>query len=196
MLSHGVDIDRLNVMVMLGLPLTTAEFIQTSARVGRRWPGLVYVLHRIAREREMANYLQFAPYVHQGDRFIEPIAVTRRSRRVLAVTTPGMVEARRLGVHEPSAREALTTVRRLREYYSAAGITDHSEAQALVQALGFSGPMDEKLREDLQFWLRTYFRALNDPATSVKWPNELSPSGPVMRSLRDVEQQAPVVGED
>ena len=35
MLSHGVDVSRLNVMVMLGLPLTTAEFIQTSARVGR-----------------------------------------------------------------------------------------------------------------------------------------------------------------
>ena len=34
MLSHGVDIDRLNVMVMLGLPLSTAEFIQTTSRVG------------------------------------------------------------------------------------------------------------------------------------------------------------------
>ena len=40
MLSHGVDLDRLNVMVMLGLPLATAEFIQTTARVGRTHPGL------------------------------------------------------------------------------------------------------------------------------------------------------------
>ena len=30
MLSHGVDISRLNIMMMLGLPLTTAEFIQTT----------------------------------------------------------------------------------------------------------------------------------------------------------------------
>lgn len=196
MLSHGVDIDRLNIMVMLGLPLTTAEFIQTTARVGRRWPGLVYVLHRIVREREMANYLQFQPYVQQGDRFVEPIAVTRRSRRVLAVTTPGLVEARRLGVHEPSARAALTTVQRLRDYYATAGVNDASEADSLIDALGFSQPMDQNLRDDLRFWLRTYFTALNDPATSIRWPNELSPSGPVMRSLRDVEDQAPVVGDD
>jgi hypothetical protein len=31
MMSHGVDIDRLNVMVMLGIPLGTAEFIQATA---------------------------------------------------------------------------------------------------------------------------------------------------------------------
>ena len=48
MLSHGVDIDRLNVMVMLGLPLSTAEFIQTTARVGRTFPGLVIVCTRSA----------------------------------------------------------------------------------------------------------------------------------------------------
>src|SRR5207247_555047 len=35
MLSHGVDIDRLNVMLMLGVPLSTAEFIQTMPPVGR-----------------------------------------------------------------------------------------------------------------------------------------------------------------
>lgn len=41
MMSHGVDVDRLNVMVMLGIPLSAAEFIQATARVGRRYPGLV-----------------------------------------------------------------------------------------------------------------------------------------------------------
>lgn len=39
MLSHGVDINRLNIMVMLGLPLATAEFIQTTSRVGRLTPA-------------------------------------------------------------------------------------------------------------------------------------------------------------
>ena len=41
MMSHGVDVDRLNSMVVLGLPLTTAEYIQTTVRVGRTWPGVV-----------------------------------------------------------------------------------------------------------------------------------------------------------
>ena len=56
MLSHGVDINRLNVMVMLGLPLATAEFIQTTSRVGRTYPGLVIVLHKIGRERALKAY--------------------------------------------------------------------------------------------------------------------------------------------
>lgn len=193
MMSHGVDIDRLNVMVMLGLPLTTAEFIQTTARVGRRHPGLVYVLHRIAREREAATFSQFDKFVQQGDRFVEPIPVTRRSRRVLALTTPGLVEARRLLIHEPASGGALTTIKKLRQYVSAAGITEQTELADLVEALGLDGPLDELLRHDLQQWLRAYFAALHDPATAAKWPNELSPGGVVMRSLRDVEESAPVI---
>ena len=67
MLSHGVDITRLNVMMMLGLPLTTAEFIQTSARVGRRRPGLVHVLHKIGRERDAETFPPFLQF-HQAGR--------------------------------------------------------------------------------------------------------------------------------
>jgi hypothetical protein len=196
MLSHGVDIDRLNTMVMLGLPLTTAEFIQTTARVGRRWPGLVYVLHRIGREREHATYAQFDKFVSQGDRFVEPIPITRRSRRVLSLTTSGLAEARRLLVHEPASGKALTTVKWMRDHYQTAGINAADEVAALSEALGLEGPMDEFLRVDLESWMRSYFGALNDPATSVRWPNELSPSGSVMRSLRDVEESAPVMGDD
>ena len=73
MLSHGVDIDRLNVMVMLGLPLATAEFIQTTARIGRRYPGLVLVLHRMGVERDAIVVRTFDIYVRQGDRLIEPV---------------------------------------------------------------------------------------------------------------------------
>jgi len=196
MLSHGVDIDRLNSMVMLGLPLTTAEFIQTSARVGRQWPGLVYVLHRIGRERELATFKQFDKFVTHGDRFVEPVPITRRSRRVLALTTSGLVEARRLNLHEPASGERLTTVRKLRDHYQLAGITASAEATALSKALGFDGPLEQLLQEDLASWLRTYFTALDDPATTTIWPNQLSPTGSVMRSLRDVEESAPVVGDD
>lgn len=192
MMSHGVDIDRLNIMVMLGVPLTTAEFIQTTARVGRRHPGLVYVLHRIAREREAATFGQFDKFVRQGDRFVEPIPITRRSRRVLALTTPGLVEARRLAVHEPAAGRALTTIQRLRAYAQAAGVNASTELRDIEAALGFGGSMDEFLRADLEEWLATYFTTLHDPATTARWPSDLSPSGSAMRSLRDVEESAPV----
>jgi hypothetical protein len=61
MMSHGVDIDRLNVMVMLGLPLATAEFIQATSRVGRRWPGIVFVMHKIT---ESGTRRSTSPFRH------------------------------------------------------------------------------------------------------------------------------------
>jgi hypothetical protein len=195
-ISHGVDIDRFNSMVMLGLPLTTAEFIQTSARVGRRWPGIVYVLHRITREREVSIYAQFNNFIIQGDRFVEPIPITRASRRVLALTMPGAEEARRLAIREPESLTALTMVPRLRDYYRRVGISAEDEEAALADALGIEGPLSELLRQDLHAWTANYFMALNDPATQVKWPRDLSPSWPPMISLRDVEEGVPVFGED
>jgi hypothetical protein len=192
MLSHGVDISRLNLMTMLGLPLTTAEFIQTTARVGRDYPGLVHVLHKIARERDAETFRHFRSFVLQGDRFIEPIPITRRSRRVLSLTMPGVVEARRLMLMEPGAAgQRLTTLDRLRAYVTDTGLTPAGESEAITAMLGFTGDTDELLREEIRRWLATWFANLEDPATSVTWPNQLGPTTPMI-SLRDVEASAPI----
>ena len=192
MLSHGVDVSRLNVMMMLGLPLTTAEFIQTSARVGRNRPGLVHVLHKIGRERDAEGFRHFASFVLQGDRFVEPIPITRRSRRVLALTMPGVMEARRLMLMEPlSMGQRLTTLERLRSFVTTSGITPADQAERVASLLGFTGVTNGPLRDEIRLWLAIWFANLEDPATSVKWPNELGPTTP-MRSLRDVEASAPI----
>jgi len=194
MMSHGVDIDRLNVMVMLGIPLTAAEFIQATARVGRRWPGLVYVMHKMARERDASVFRSFRKFVQQGDRFVEPIPITRRSRRVLEKTIAGLVLARILMVHEPRSRDALTTVNKLRGYFVKNGVTESSELEAVIQMLGFDSNLDEALRNDLQKWFRRFFENLMDPGGTFKWPSDLCPTGKAMRSLRDVEEEAPILG--
>ncbi len=194
MMSHGVDIDRLNVMVMLGIPLTAAEFIQATARVGRRWPGLVYVMHKMARERDASVFRSFDKFVQQGDRFVEPIPITRRSRRVLEKTIAGLVLARILAIHEARSREALTTVNKLRGYFVKNGVTESGELEAVIQMLGFESDLDEALRNDLQKWFRRFFENLMDPGGTFKWPSDLSPTGKAMRSLRDVEEEAPILG--
>ncbi|MGY1728368.1 helicase-related protein [Geodermatophilus sp. SYSU D01062] len=192
MLSHGVDVSRLNTMVMLGLPLGTAEFIQTSARVGRRYPGLVHVLHKIGRERDAQVFRQFGAFVTQGDRFIEPIPITRRSRRVLRLTLPGIVEARRLALQEPRAvNQRLTTVRALRDFVRDNGLSAASETQVIAAALGFEGPVDELLRDEIRIWLGGYFTNMQDPALASKLSPDVLPDRPMI-SLRDVEASAPI----
>jgi hypothetical protein len=196
MLSHGVDVNRLNVMVMLGLPLATAEFIQTTSRVGRTHPGLVIVLHKIGRERDAAVYRTFPSFVAHADRLIDPVPITAKSRRVLELTFAGLVQARLYGIHEPAAIGAgmrqLTKPGPVRTAFNRLPVLEGAELQALIGALDFEGPLDENLRRDLERYVREFYRALNDPASNADWVSDLFPTGEPMRSLRDVEEQAPV----
>jgi hypothetical protein len=194
MMSHGVDIDRLNIMAILGIPLTTAEFIQATARVGRRWPGLVFVVHKIGRERDASVYRSFGKFVEQGDRFVEPIPVTRRSRRVLEKTIAGLELARILIIHEPVSKDALTTVAKLRGFVNTNGLNELGEIAAMMRTLCTDDPLDEPLKRDIEAWFARFFRNLRDPGGTFKFPSDLSPSGKPMLSLRDVEEQAPVHG--
>jgi hypothetical protein len=196
MLSHGVDLDRLNIMVMLGLPLATAEFIQTTSRVGRTHPGLVIVLHKIGRERDAAVYRTFPSFVGNADRLIDPVPITAKSRRVLELTFAGLEQARLYGIHEPAAIAAglrqLTKPGPVRRAFARLPVLESDELNALIDMLAFDGPLDENLRRDIAAYLREFYRALNDPASTADWVSDLFPTGEPMRSLRDVEEQAPV----
>jgi len=195
MLSHGVDVDRLNAMVMLGLPLATAEFIQTSSRVGRSVPGLVLVLHKIGRERDHKVFRTFRQFVANADRLVDPVPITRRSRRVLELTFPGLVMGRILGVHEPEALrrglDALTTPPRFRTAIARLGLTEDAERAVIEAILGATGPLDEGIRTDIATYMRDFFRAALDPVTTARFTSELLTKD-VMRSLRDVEAQVPI----
>jgi hypothetical protein len=191
MMSHGVDIDRLNSMVMLGMPLTAAEFIQATARIGRTYPGVVFVIHKMALERDASVFRSFAVYVQQGDRFVEPIPITSRSRRVLERTLPGLKDAVRLHVHERASRKGLTTIRALAEYARGGGMNVESEVARLLSILGLDPTTDERLCQCVREWVADYHRMLMNPTGPMKWPADCSPSRPMM-SLRDVEEQAPI----
>ena len=197
MMSHGVDIDSLNVMIMLGLPLSTAEFIQSTARVGRLWPSLVFVVHKIARERDASIFRAFPQYVDQGDRFVEPIPITGNSRRVLERTMPGLAFARILMLHEPNSDKTVWKAYGLRDYMEQHPGFEQKEALAICNLLGYDDDTTASLKSDVIFWYENFARNVRDSANSNEWANALGypPIGP-MRSLRDVEEQVPIWGSD
>jgi hypothetical protein len=192
MMSHGVDIDRLNVMVMAGIPLGSAEFIQATARVGRRYPGLVFVIHKIGRERDASVFRSFEKFVLQGDRFIEPIPITRKSRRVLERTIAGLEMARVLTIHEPAARKSLAKLATLRGFLRDGGFDLKADRAAILHYLGLSTEHDAKLVQDLDEWFDQFERNIMKPTPNMEWGSDACPDGKPMISLRDVEEQVPL----
>lgn len=76
MISVGIDIARWNIIFMVGQPLTTAEYIQSSSRVGRTTHGLVVNIYNSLRNRELSFYENYVPYHQEFYKFVEPLMAT------------------------------------------------------------------------------------------------------------------------
>jgi hypothetical protein len=91
--SHGVDLERLNVLVMAGLPPRVADYIQATSRAGRVHAGLVVTVFDTFSRRERSAFTNFVSFHRFLDRMVEPVPVNKYAYFAADRTLPGIALA-------------------------------------------------------------------------------------------------------
>lgn len=76
MISVGIDISRLNIMLINGMPKNIAEYIQASSRIGRSTKGIAVTLYDPNRSREKSYFENFKGFHQSFYKAVEPLSVT------------------------------------------------------------------------------------------------------------------------
>jgi hypothetical protein len=120
----GVDIDRLSLMGVVGQPKTTAQYIQVTGRVGRRWetrPGLILMIYNPSKSRDRSHFEQFHSYHRRLYERVEPTSATPFAVSAIQRALPGALiawarqasrgEVNSRAAYEPALEEAMELLR-------------------------------------------------------------------------------------
>jgi Distinct helicase family with a unique C-terminal domain including a metal-binding cysteine cluster len=155
----GIDIDRLALMTIVGQPKTTAQYIQVSGRVGRRWwetPGLVITIYGAAKPRDRSHYERFRSYHQRLYAQVEPTSLTPFALPVVQRGLHGAV----LAHIRQSAPDTLPVYPFPRERYDAA--IEILEARARIADIADVAPLQAvgaRRAREWAGWERTAWNA-------------------------------------
>jgi hypothetical protein len=198
--SHGVDLDRLNVLVMAGMPTTAADYIQVTARAGRTHAGLVVTVYDSFSRRERSLYSNFMSYHRFLNQMVTPVPVNKYAYFVADRTLPGIALAL---LHDLARNSKLAPpkqgVRRAREFQSwwnthRAAIDTEIQARLrrcyATPTTGVNDPaMEQELMERaLARWRETEYKALSRPPQEPLTASMFHT--PPLTNFRDIDEPA------
>jgi hypothetical protein len=219
MISHGVDVNQFNFISFFGMPRNTAEYIQAYSRVGRKYTGSVFLLFDSIRARDRSHYSRFEHYHRYQDLLVEATPLERWADFAIECTLPGIV----LGIliqyydmqYENSFEKRIYNLDGFREAVNEGAISKEELLEFVYDAYDV-GDVDDDVnsdigarlyRESIEARFESLWQYLFEVDVDINDPREEGLKkflGNVMededrgfrapmRSLRDVDEQIPVV---
>ena len=204
MVSVGVDVPRLGLMVVAGQPKTTAEYIQASSRVGRRFPGLVCTVYNWGRPRDLSHYETFNHYHATFYRHVEGLSVTPFASRAVDRGLSGVLIslARNLGL-DLNAENSARRIDRANPILRAAVDAIVRRERALDGDGGRVEDIEAEIERRIAVWIAeanvptrglVYHRADGQSVALLKKPGaEAWTEFTCLNSLREVEPSTPLI---
>lgn len=196
MISHGVDIDRMNAMFFFGMPRQNAEYIQASSRVGRSHCGIVFTCMKPARERDQSHFAYFVKYHEFLGRLVEPVAINRWSKFSLQRTLPGLFMA--VLLQDRANRQPrpgmFTRIDFIRKQISQGSLRFDDFLDILERAYLVKGGTDARAaetRDEIRRRVGQFRDQIVSGGATAEWVSDALLPSP-MRSLREVDEQVTI----
>lgn len=191
LISHGVDLERINAFFMAGMPSKQAEYIQASSRSARNHAGLVLVCFKANDLRERSQYQYFVQNHVFMDRLVDPVPINRVSLKVIGRSLPGLLCALLLGVHSQKHSVTIYDCNQYVKYVAEANVRGRNVEAELISQLKcivgtrtsfFTKAVCEKVDRFIENEFAKLHHILYTSSGSIK--NVLEP----ITSFRDIEE--------
>ena len=190
-ISHGVDVERINLLVMESVPGSVADYIQASSRSGRRHVGLVVTVLPRHSLRATSVYHRFIEFHRHLDRMIGAVPINRFAKEALKRTFPGVILGSWFSRHLSSSPDDVDSVWALSGPLATAATAQQTRLLAEeVYGLGrgvYPPSLEDQTRRQIADRAPLFAAALaRARRTGVKKLREAFDPAP-MTSLRDVD---------
>lgn len=196
-ISHGVDVERFNLMVMDSIPEETADYIQASSRSGRRHVGLILATLASYSLRASSIYHRFTEYHRHLERLVSPVSVNRFAKFAAQRTSSGVFAGILLGrygaiLHNQQLRERrvaaeflnTNTVSQLPRQLSRSEIEQAMREAYALDKNNYPEGLELRMRQILGDQIDQFLHRI--AGSRKKWVTEVLDPTP-MTSLRDVD---------
>lgn len=189
MISVGIDVGRLNIMLLNGMPKNVAEYIQASSRIGRRTHGLAIVLLDPNRAREKSYFEHFKPFHQAFYKGVEPLSVTpfteNTIKKMLTSILVSFVRQKVPGMAQNNQAQYFTkdSIEPLKAFIKKRFFNYQTELNLFEKEIDRIA--DDWVDRIKKYGLKRYDELLNKPAEKEK--NKKNEDWVLMQSMREID---------